>query len=143
MTSESIREAAKITLAFGGSFIFNVLVQVKAKAGAMIAHRKAKQEGSKEKFNRYTSDAMISADRCVGNFIEWQGLFLSLFWTNAVLTGKEIWLGWIYVGVRLLYPILAINGGVTKGGAQPLIFLVTVPGYVVLTRYAYLIYNAL
>jgi hypothetical protein len=109
----------------------------------MKAHQKAKQAGSKEKYNRFTDPIMLASDRSVGNFIEWQGIFLSLFWVNAILTGKEMYLGWVYVGIRFLYPFLALAGGVTTKGPQPLIFVATVPGYVVLGRLSYLIYQAL
>jgi hypothetical protein len=143
LTPEIIKEGGKITLAFSGAFLFNVLVQVQGKIQSAMAHKRAKQAGTKEKYNRFSDEIMIPSDRSVGNFIEWQGLFLSLFWVNAALTGKEMWLGWVYVGIRFLYPLLAISGGVTSKGPRPLIFFATGPGYVVLLRLGYLIYKAL
>jgi len=104
-------------------------------------------------YNRYTDDGMIAADRVVGNFTEWMGAFLTLFWLSVAIVGAEVlWAGWLYVGIRVLYPFLAHAGGVTsKGtvfylffehssmtvnmvlffaGATPIIFIATIPGYV-------------
>ncbi|KDO20202.1 hypothetical protein SPRG_13456 [Saprolegnia parasitica CBS 223.65] len=136
--------AAKVTLAYAGAFLFNILIQVVGKVRSIRAFKALKAATStKERYNRYTSDVLIAADRSVGNFVEWQGVFLSLFWANALVTGNEIELGYVYVAIRLLYPILAHAGGVTQAGPRPLIFLATVPGYYVLARYAYLLYQAL
>ncbi|RHY01100.1 hypothetical protein DYB36_012819 [Aphanomyces astaci] len=131
-------------LGYVASFLFAIVMQAVSKFSAMNRHKKDKaDEKSKERFNRYTSDTMLAGDRSVGNFVEWQGAFLVLFWTNIVVAGaKEVWLGWVYVGIRFLYPVLAYLGGVKQGGAQPLILLATVPGYYVLLRYMYLIYMA-
>ena len=144
MISENVvREAAKITLGFVGSYFFNIILQVQGKIAAVAEHKKLKAAGSKEPFNRYTSDLMIAADRSVGNFLEWQVPFCLLFWLNAYLTGTELWIGWIWVGSRILYPILARLGGIKKSGAGPLILLATIPGYVVLFRYGYLIWKVI
>ncbi|OQR95520.1 hypothetical protein THRCLA_22126 [Thraustotheca clavata] len=137
-------EAAKVTLAYAGSFLFNILIQVYGKIRAVRHFKQLKAAGAtKEKFNRYTSDIMLAGDRSVGNFVEWQGIFLSLFWANALVTGKEIELGYVYVAIRLAYPILAQLGGITQAGPRPLIFLATIPGYYVLLRYMYLLYQQL
>jgi hypothetical protein len=114
----ALKEASKVTLGFAGAFLANIGYQLYAKVPAFKAFQKAKEAGSKEKSNRYTSDILLAADRSVGNFVEWQGIFLSLFWANAALTGEEIWLGWVYVGIRIVYPLLAHFGGITKAGAK-------------------------
>ncbi|OQR80660.1 hypothetical protein ACHHYP_17361 [Achlya hypogyna] len=135
-------EAAKVTLAYAIAFLFNIGVQVVGRVRAVKAFKKLKDAGAtKEKFNRYTSDIMLASDRSVGNFVEWQGIFLSLFWANALVTGKEVELGYLYVGIRFLYPILAQLGGISQGGARPLILVATLPGYYVLGRYMYLLYQ--
>jgi hypothetical protein len=138
-----VKEAAKVTLGVVGAFLFNIICQVQGKTAAVAEHKKLKAAGSKEPFNRYTSDLMIAADRSVGNFLEWQVPFCLLFWLNAFVTGKELWIGWIWVGSRILYPILARLGGITKSGPGPLIFLATCPGYAVIFRYGYLIWKAI
>ncbi|ETW03154.1 hypothetical protein H310_05573 [Aphanomyces invadans] len=144
MTDVIHLEGARVMLGYVASFLFAIVMQVFSKLSAMKQHKKDKASGaSKERFNRYTSDLMLAGDRSVGNFVEWQGAFLVLFWTNIVAAGaKEVWLGWVYVGIRFAYPILAYLGGIKQSGAQPLIFLATLPGYYVLFRYMYLIYVA-
>ncbi|ETW00876.1 hypothetical protein H310_07396 [Aphanomyces invadans] len=139
------REAAQVTLGYAGAFFFNIAMQVYGKVTDLRQFQMAKAAGTiKTKYNRYASDGMLAADRSVGNFVEWQGTFLALFWTNAVVAGgKELWLGWVYVVVRMLYPILAQRGALKKHGVTPLIFVATVPGYYVLLRYMYLIYRGL
>ncbi|CAK4648337.1 unnamed protein product [Aphanomyces euteiches] len=138
-------EAGRVTLGYAAAFLFNIVIQVRGKVVSIQKFKKAKAAGlTKEAYNRYTCDIMLAADRSVGNFVEWQGIFLSLFWTNAVVAGgKEIWLGWVYVAIRFLYPILAHSGGTKKSGITPLIAVATVPGYYVLLRYMYLIYQDL
>lgn len=143
ISDNALKEASSVTLGFFGAFLINIGYQLYAKFPAIKEFQKAKKAGSKEKFNRYTSEILLAADRSVGNFVEWQGIFLSLFWANAALTGQEIWIGWIYVGIRILYPFLAHFGGITVAGAKPIIFLSTVPGYAVLFRLAYNIYFSL
>ncbi|KAJ3312895.1 hypothetical protein HDV04_002552 [Boothiomyces sp. JEL0838] len=137
------REASKVTLAYIGSFIFTIGIQVAFKVKSVKNHQQLKKTGSKEKYDRYQDEIMIPVDRSVGNFMEWQGSFILLFWMNAYLRGQDIWVGWIYVAVRMVYPLLALAGGVSRKGAQPLIFLTTVPGYAVLSYYGYQIYKAL
>ncbi|KAF0690656.1 Aste57867_17962 [Aphanomyces stellatus] len=135
-------EAAQVTLGYAGAFLFNIFMQVHGKITAVRQFRAAKAAGGAGKYNRYTSNLMLAADRSVGNFVEWQGTFLALFWTNALVAGgKEIWLGWVYVAARVLYPLLARAGAIKKQGVTPLIFFSTVPGYYVLLRYMYLIYH--
>jgi hypothetical protein len=146
---EVFKQACKITLAFAGSYLFTIAVQVSYKIIQVKKHsaRKAQaiQDGKefKEKMDRYNDPIMIPADRAVGNFLEWQVPFLTLFWVNAALRGQDLYLGWIYVGLRTVYPLIAINGGITRAGARPKILFATLPGYAILFRYAYLIYQAL
>ncbi|KAF0683255.1 Aste57867_24687 [Aphanomyces stellatus] len=143
VSQEVLREAGRVMLGYAASFFFAIVMQLSAKIRAVQKFKKDKAAGTtKEKFNRYTSDTMLAGDRSVGNFIEWQGLFLVLFWTNVLVAGaQDVWLGWVYVGSRFLYPILAQLGGIKQGGPMPLIFLATVPGYYVLFHYTYLIYR--
>ncbi|KAJ3318006.1 hypothetical protein HDV06_000999 [Boothiomyces sp. JEL0866] len=143
MNNKVFREASKVTLGFVGTFLFTIGVQVAYKVKSFLNHKELKKAGSKEKYDRYKDEIMVPVDRSVGNYIEWQGAFVLLFWMNAYLREKDIWVGWIYVGVRMVYPLLALAGGVSRKGAQPLIFLTTIPGYGVLSYYAYQIYKEL
>jgi len=145
MRDETFKEAAKITFWFVGSFVWTVLFQVAYKARSILMFRRRKSQGEfKEKFDRYNDPEMLPVDRSVGNFLEWQLVFMALFWLNALLTGRDLWVGWIYVFVRFLYPILALlRNGISRRGPAPHMFLATLPGYGVLIYYAYLIYNAL
>jgi hypothetical protein len=144
MEDAILKEAARITFWYIVAFLFNVFgVQVYFKFSALIQHKANKAKGSKVAFNRYTDVRILAADRSVGNFVEWMGPFLALFWVNAALTGKGLEYGWLYVGIRVLYPFLALAGGITPAGPQPLIFLATLPGYYVLGYYMYQIYGAL
>jgi hypothetical protein len=139
-----LKEAAAVTLGFSAVFLFNIFVQLRARIRSIGDFKEQKKEGSKEKYVRYGAQDLIASDRSVGNLVEWQGVFLSLFWTNAILTGKDIWLGWAYVGLRAIYPFVAIGmGGITESGIKPQIALVTFPAYMILLKLAFNIYNHL
>ncbi|KAI8897740.1 hypothetical protein BC833DRAFT_592512 [Globomyces pollinis-pini] len=102
-----------------------------------------KIKDSKLKFNRYDSQDMLAVDRSIGNFNEWKVSFLALFWINAYLNGTDLWYGWIYVFIRVIYPILAhFFNGITAKGVAPQMFISTVPGYFVLIVYGVRIANA-
>jgi hypothetical protein len=125
-----------------GTFFWAVLVQVYCKVVAIKAHKSKKASGSKEPFNRYTDETMLAADRGVGNWLEWAPSFIVLFWLNALFTGENVFLGWVYVASRAAYPMLALVGGIKPSGAKGPIFLSTLPGYFVLFKYAYDVYMA-
>ncbi len=125
-----------------GTFFWAVLVQVYCKVVAIKAHKAKKASGSKEPFNRYTDEYMLAADRGVGNWLEWAPSFILLFWLNALFTGENVSLGWVYVASRAAYPLLALMGGIKTSGAKGPIFLSTLPGYAVLFKYAYDVYMA-
>jgi hypothetical protein len=125
-----------------GTFTLAVLIQVYSKVVAEKAHKAKKASGSKEPFNRYTDELMLAGDRGVGNWLEWAPCFIVLFWLNALLTGENVFLGWVYVAARAAYPLLALMGGIKTSGAKPTIFLSTGPAYAVLIKYAYDIYMA-
>ena len=143
MYDSTFRQASQITLAYVAAFFFTIIMQARLKFKALSEHKLQKAQGSKAVFNRYTDPTMLAADRSVGNFIEWQGPFLVLFWLNAYVSGQYVQLGWVYVAARVLYPILAANGGIGTHGPKPLIFVATLPGYAVLIFYFYTIYTTL
>jgi len=143
MDTPALHAGARVTVAYASAFAFSVLVQLVAKRRAAMAYREAKKRGElppDARFNRYdvagADDALIAADRGVGNTLEWSPWFLSLFWADLAVAGPAVavpW-GWAYVAARFAYPVLAQLGGVTRGGPRPLIFLSTVPGYAALLR---------
>ena len=76
-------------------------------------------------------------DRIVGNLLEWGVVFLALFWVSMLLTdGGTLWVGWAYLASRVLYPIVALNGGLGAIGPKTPILLATVPAYVTLVMLA-------
>ena len=142
MDKEAIRAHAKVLVGYSAAFTFAVLLQLKIKKGVareFKAKKKAMTDAGQDvkdlRYNRYTDEDPLlkAADRGVGNFVEWAPAFLSLFLANAAVTGDATKLGWAYVALRVLYPILAVNGGISLAGAKPLIYLSTVPMYIVLT----------
>jgi uncharacterized membrane protein (Fun14 family) len=138
-----LKEACKISLAYTGAFTFQLLFQAKDKVSAITQHAQQKKLDSKLKFNRYENEQMLISDRIVGNFLEFGHIFLVLFWVNAVLNQSHVWVGWIWIASRYLYPFLANMGGITRAGAQPIIFIATFPMYGVLIFYAIKCYQAL
>ncbi|KAJ3402890.1 hypothetical protein HDV05_008192 [Chytridiales sp. JEL 0842] len=141
-----------------GTFLLAIVVQGYYKFSLIASHYALKKKQSKKKdadgkpkttkvvgkLDRYNHPSMIVADRVVGNFLEWQMAFLVPFWLNAALRGgQDIWVGWIFVASRVIYPFLAVWGkGVTAAGPQPVILLTTVPGYFVMMYYSYQIFMA-
>jgi MAPEG family len=129
LTPTAFRGAVHITTAWIAVFVVAIVQQARTKFAAGAA---AKKRG--ERFNRYTCEATLVADRTVANQLEWGPAFLALFWMASVATGGgTLALGWAYVGLRALYIVLAANGGLCAGGARPKILLATVPAYGVLT----------
>jgi hypothetical protein len=147
-----LRDAARVTLAYLIVFVLSIGLQVYGKVVAIKAHKKAKAEAASSvsgasmpaPFNRYspTDATLLAADRVVGNFLEWAPAFLGLFWLSIVFAGKGIEVGWLYVALRVVYAVLAVNGGLAPSGARPLIFVATVPMYCVLSVLAYNVFLA-
>ncbi|KAJ3371481.1 hypothetical protein HDU91_005195 [Kappamyces sp. JEL0680] len=155
MQPETLKPLAQVILGYLGSYTWTILLQLVSTAQLTQAYKpfsfkkwKKDQEkkGLKERYNRYTDPFMIPVDRSVGNFIEWQIPFLSTLVLNAALNGpRDIWVGWIYVAIKFLYPVFALMGGLDHGKVvvtRPLIFLSTVPGYGVLMYYSWKILGA-
>jgi hypothetical protein len=135
VTSPEVAAAARVTLAFIGVFVINVLFQFYGKRHSAAMHVKAKTEGERPSpYNRYSSGdhILLVGDRVVGNYVEWAVPFLSLFWMSMTITGQGEKLGWIYVVLRLLYIVLAAIGGITHAGVKPKLLLATIPMYAVL-----------
>ena len=141
-----LKEASKITLAYAGTFLLAICFQVTMKISFIrnTKYDKAKKD-SKALFNRYTDAKMLTGDRCVGNWLEWSVTFLIVFWLNVLLTGNQyLHLGWVYVASRILYPFLAVTGGIIPSmGATPRMLIATIPGYYALFWLAYHAYQAL
>ena len=139
-----MKASARVMLGYISAFVLAVLVQVVAKVN-FIRKRNSKKTDDEEPFNRYSNndDFLLAADRAVGNFVEWAPAFLTLYWTHIAVAGDCTTTGWLYVGARLLYPFVAVLGGIRLSGARPIIYLSTVPGYFVLLKLAYGIVLAL
>lgn len=118
-------------------FFLSIAFQVKLKLAALSLAKQESEKKDKDGFktyNRYTDNKILAGDRAVGNFLEWQGAFLALFWMNAYFTGQAVWLGWVYVAARLAYLALA-KFAIRPGGIRPILLVTTVPAYVVLFYY--------
>ena len=131
-TEMTVREGARVTVAYLMVFLLNIIFQVYAKTAAIREGKKMDKKG----FNRYSSEnkTLLAADRVVGNFNEWGPFFLSLFWINLYFNGvaKVVPAGYAYVLFRIGYLILAANGGITRYGPRQTILLATIPMYIVL-----------
>ena len=142
MRDEVEKNLARILAAYVLTFVFAVMAQKYSNFKAKAAYRlKKKQMSEDEKkklsFNAYACEDSIAGDRCVGNWLEWAPAFLILIALNALVAdGKGIEYGWVYVLGRVLYPIMALAGGIKRGGATPLIFIATAPMYAVLIYFA-------
>jgi uncharacterized MAPEG superfamily protein len=89
-----------------------------------IVKEGASQSKSTKVFDRYQSPGMLSADRAVGNLLEWTPVFLELLWMLVVMEdgGEQkglmshrstiYYAAWAYVGFRFLYVVLALTGAV-------------------------------
>ena len=73
----------------------------------------------------------LTADRCVGNFMEQGPLFLILFTLNSIFTDTQSAsvLGWMWLLTRSYYPFVFEYGA-------PVLFLSTMPGYFILVLLA-------
>jgi hypothetical protein len=142
MDAESFRSASKITAAWVAVYAASMFKQIFDKTKVTVEAVNAKDK----MFNRYTDSRLIVADRIVGNTLEWGAIFLPSLWIAFGLAQDNenvSWWGWLYIATRAIYPILASLGGLRRSGAQPLIFLATVPGYAALMALGYKNYKAL
>jgi uncharacterized membrane protein YecN with MAPEG domain len=138
--SEFIKAHAKVMLGYTSVFTCAVLLQLYMKVNSIKQFKQMKKKLAAEgkdvselQYNRYSDTALMVADRIVGNFNEWAPSFIVLFGTNVALGNDVVTLGWSYVALRFMYPILALSGGLNTTGARPLIFAATMPMYGVLT----------
>jgi len=139
MEEATKREMARLMLAYIGTFVVQVVFQIVGflRAAAHYKNEKKRREMGKLRlpplppFDRRTDPLTYAGDRCVGNYLEWTPMFLTLVGLDAfVADGNGLWTGWIVVAARCLYPILAVYGNaITRKGVQPLIYLATGPMY--------------
>lgn len=144
LRSPEFLAGARVTVLYIAWFTILIHIQLYAKISAMQQHKKSKKQAAdshdeatkttKKKFNRYTSDneLLIISDRIVGNYLEWLVPFLCNLWLSLLTTGKGEKLGYAYIGFRILYVFIAFKGGIKLSGAQPIIFMATVPMYCIL-----------
>jgi hypothetical protein len=135
-----IREAARVTLGHCMALVLALTNQAVLKFILLAEHRRSGKP--MKEFNRYTHPGMFLADRAVGNFLEWQSVFLPLFWLNAILCRDQIWLGWIWVVGRTMYPFIS-KIGLNEKGPKPVQLVATLPSYVLFAYYGIRIYQAL
>lgn len=123
------KQAAQVTSAFLLLIVGSLLAQGLTRVRRFAAARKRK-----EKYERAKDLTLIPFDRSVGNLLEWALPFLGFFWMSMVLTsGGTLTAGWVYVGFRALYPLVAIfQRGVGAEGARTPILVATVPAYIAL-----------
>jgi len=126
--------AARVTFAALLVHVLNVVVQSVVKIHLMRKVKERKRLDPNYRFDRYKGDEplLVTADRVVGNFLEWLPVFLSVLWLYAFHVGDPSWYGWVYVLARVLYPVVAFKGGIDRRGAMPIIFISTVPQYAML-----------
>ena len=140
-------QLARILLAYTGTFVLQVVAQKICFFRAVAHHKRLKlEQGLLDEANRrpppvfdVRNDPLCyPGQRCVGNYLEWTPMFLTLLALDALMAnGEGLWTGWIVVAARCLYPMLAVYAnGITIKGANPIIFVATAPMYVV---YVYLI----
>ncbi len=120
-------------------FFLSIYYQAKLKFAALAAAKveaKASGKSVKDSYNRYSDQKILAGDRAVGNFLEWQGVFLILFWLNAALNGSFVWVGWVFVAARLFYLLLAPSA-IQPSGIKVYLLAATAPAYCVLVFYLY------
>ena len=147
-------QMTRILLAYTGTFVLQVFAQKVCFFRAVAHHKKVKAATSRNLLQSYSksqppqvpsfdmrSDPICyPGERCVGNYLEWTPMFLTLIVLDALVgEGEGLWSGWIVVFARCVYPLLAVYGNaITKKGADPKIFVATCPMYLV---YIYLFFK--
>lgn len=140
---ETFLKCAHITIAYFLVLALTQLYQGSLRIRVFLKHQKNKSvHETKQKYMRYGHEDLLAADRCIGNFVEWMGPFMGVFWLNAILDGQYVELGWVYVASRILYPFIAVGlNGITSSGPDPIMYLATTPGYLVIGFYAYRVFR--
>merc|ERR1712232_1534253 len=133
MEESTKKEMARIMLAYVGTFVFQLVAQKVGFFRAVARHKNEKKrrldagitEPPLPPFDLTTDPFTYAGDRCVGNYVEWTPVFLTLVGLNALVAdGVGLWTGWVVVAARCVYPILAVYGnGITRKGVRPIIFL--------------------
>jgi len=141
MEDSTKKEMAKLLLAYSGTFLVQVVAQKICFFRAIAIHKKKKEnyllkDGAagqeSPRFDKTTDPLTYAGDRCVGNYLEWTPLFLTMVGLNALMAdGEGLWSGWIVVTARCVYPILAVYGNaISRKGTKKVIFLATAPMYI-------------
>ena len=130
-------KAAQLTVAFVILYKICMMNILRMKIQCINNVNKQRQRGEKEaqQFDRYSSPAMHTADRLVGNFLEWYPMFIGLVWSLA-LTGNLnttcYVASWLYVILRGLYIVLILQYGVATNGINTSLAISTIPSYICL-----------
>ena len=137
--------AARLTFAALVLHVTFICVQVGVKLALKLKVKERKKLEPNYVYNSYTSDDpnILIANRLVGNYMEWMPVFLGMVWLYAMYVGNPGYYGWIYLFFRSLYAPLAFSGAISRGGAKPLIYISTMPQYLMIIGMALPIVYAL
>jgi hypothetical protein len=138
--AEDYKGVARVTVVLVIAFIVAIGNQVATKIRLTKEYR-----ARKEIFHRYgnAEATMITADRVVGNLVEWGFVFWPLFALSVVLfggSGGHVIAGYVYAASRLFYVLFGLRVALPTSGSvmkTPLL-LCTPPAYVALI---YLVYR--
>ncbi|MDA8793703.1 MAPEG family protein [Bacteriovoracaceae bacterium] len=118
-----------VTIFYVCFWYFLLILQIKTKFRLI---KKYKKDG--KRFDRYFGQdgEMLASDRVVINAQEQMVPFIISLWLCALFSSPvtATWCGSIYIGLRLLYPILL--GKTLSHLVNPRVFFVTFPSYVLI-----------
>jgi uncharacterized MAPEG superfamily protein len=146
-TTKTPRPTALITVAWALTLAGALINQGTTRLRLRIAAKRAKRKAP-EGYGPSAPPALHAASRVSANTLEWGAVFLPLLWVAAMATeGANPGVnkaGWIYVGARVLYAVLAVGaGGVSARGPEPAILAATGPAYACLGYLAVVAVRAL
>jgi len=129
----------RIVLLMVIAFVIAIVNQVRAKVKIIKEYR-----ARKEIFVRWANadSRMVTADRVVGNLVEWGFVFWPLFIANVFLFGPEgthILAGYVYAVARFLYVVAGCSRTFPNHGnlLGSVIVLFTAPAYLALGALAW------
>ena len=127
VNEENLLRAARLTVAFLFLYMLTFFNILKTKNHLI---REASLHG--KIFDRYSCPQMQTADRLMGNFLEWSPIYLGLVWSLAATgnwTRMTIAAAWGYIGLRGIYMVLLLQHGVAANGRNKSLWISTFPSY--------------
>lgn len=131
---EGLQSASRLTIGYTIVYSIAMLNQVVTKNMLIAKHGKS--------FDRYQAPEMRSADRLLGNLLEWTPIFLGPIWSlssSQLLSERHVAVAWTYIGLRALYVGLVRSFGVSGNGRNTPLWAATFPAYGCLS---YLLFQA-